>query len=85
MADEILVDTNVLVYAYDRAEPRKQKQALETMRRLVASGRGKLSAHSLAFGILACSAAAGQGRYTSAPHFSPTARLLAMFFGPSPR
>jgi predicted nucleic acid-binding protein len=47
MADEILVDTNVLVYAYDRAEPRKQKRALETMRRLVASGRGKLSAQVL--------------------------------------
>lgn len=47
MADEMLVDTNVLVYAYDRAEPRKQKEALETLRRLVSSGRGKLSAQIL--------------------------------------
>ncbi len=47
MADEILVDTNVLVYAYDRAEPRKQERALDTLRRLVASGRGRLSAQVL--------------------------------------
>ena len=39
MADEILVDTNVLVYAYDRAEPRKQKRALETLRPLAVGGR----------------------------------------------
>lgn len=47
MADEILVDTNVLVYAYDRAEPRKQKRALETLRRLAVGGRGRLSAQLL--------------------------------------
>jgi predicted nucleic acid-binding protein len=47
MADEILVDTNVLVYAYDRAEARKQKQALETLRRLAVGGRGRLSAQIL--------------------------------------
>jgi predicted nucleic acid-binding protein len=49
MADEILADTNVLVYAYDRAEAtaRKQKQALETLRRLAVGGRGRLSAQIL--------------------------------------
>jgi len=47
MADEILVDTHVLVYAYDRAEPRKQKRALETLRRLAVGGRGRLSAQIL--------------------------------------
>lgn len=47
MAGEIFVDTNVLVYAYDRAEPRKQRQALDILRRLVAGGRGRLSAQIL--------------------------------------
>lgn len=47
MAGEILVDTNVLVYAYDRAEPKKQRQALDILRRLVAGGRGHLSAQIL--------------------------------------
>jgi predicted nucleic acid-binding protein len=47
MTDEILVDTNVLVYAYDLAEPKKQKQALETLRRLALGGRGRLSAQVL--------------------------------------
>lgn len=44
MAGEILADRNVLVYAHDRAEPRKQGRALDTLRPLVASGRGRLSA-----------------------------------------
>ena len=47
MADEILVDTNVLVYAYDRAEPGEQKGALETLRRLAVGGSGRLSAQIL--------------------------------------
>ena len=47
MTDEILVDTNALVYAYDLAEPKKQKQALETLRRLALGGRGRLSAQVL--------------------------------------
>ncbi|KRT65341.1 MAG: PilT protein-like protein [Candidatus Rokubacteria bacterium CSP1-6] len=48
MAGEVLLDTNVLVYAYDRAEPGKQRRALDTLRRLVSSGRGRLSAQVLA-------------------------------------
>jgi predicted nucleic acid-binding protein len=47
MAAENLVDTNALVYAYDRAEARKQKRALETLRRLSMVGRGRLSAQIL--------------------------------------
>ncbi|MBI4588808.1 MAG: PIN domain-containing protein [Candidatus Rokubacteria bacterium] len=47
MAGEVLVDTNVLVYAYDRAEPGKQGRAIDTLRRLVATGRGRLSAQVL--------------------------------------
>lgn len=47
MAGETLVDTNVLVYAYDRAEPRKQPRAVESLRRLVASGRGRFSSQIL--------------------------------------
>jgi predicted nucleic acid-binding protein len=47
MTDEILLDTNILVYAYDLAEPIKQKQALEIMRRLSLGGRGRLSAQIL--------------------------------------
>ncbi len=47
IADETLVDTNVLVYAFDRAEPRKQKRALGTLRRLAVGNRGRLSAQIL--------------------------------------
>lgn len=47
MTDEVLVDTNVLVYAYDGGEPGKQQRALETLRRLVSNGRGRLSAQVL--------------------------------------
>ena len=47
MADGILVDTNVLVYAYDRGEARKQKRALETLRRLAIGDRGRFSAQIL--------------------------------------
>jgi predicted nucleic acid-binding protein len=47
MTDEILVDTNVLVYAYDRAERQKQKRALEIFRRLAVGTRGRLSAQIL--------------------------------------
>ncbi len=47
MTDEILVDTNVLVYAYDLSEPKKQKRALEALRRLALGSRGRLSAQIL--------------------------------------
>ena len=48
MSDKVLVDTNVLVYAYDRAAPVKQKRALEVLDRLVATSLGFLSTQVLA-------------------------------------
>jgi predicted nucleic acid-binding protein len=45
--NEYLVDTNVVVYAYDGAAPRKQERALAMVRRLVANGRGRLSTQVL--------------------------------------
>jgi predicted nucleic acid-binding protein len=48
MAGKILLDTNVLVYAYDRAEPVKQAQALDVLDRLQMAGAGMLSVQVLA-------------------------------------
>ncbi len=44
----ILVDTNVLVYVHDRAEPEKQRRALDVLDRLVAADAGVLSTQVLA-------------------------------------
>jgi len=43
----ILIDTNVLVYAHDRADCDKQQRAIETLDRLHLTGNGRLSAQSL--------------------------------------
>ena len=43
MADKVFVDTNVLVYAWDVAEPEKQKQALAWMSHLWKARTGRLS------------------------------------------
>jgi predicted nucleic acid-binding protein len=43
----ILVDTNVLVYAYDRSEPEKQRRALQVLDGLARAGSGCLSAQVL--------------------------------------
>jgi len=43
----MLIDTNVLVYAYDRAEPERQRRALEVLDALARSGEGRLSAQVL--------------------------------------
>jgi predicted nucleic acid-binding protein len=48
MPDKMLVDTNVLVAAYDRANPDRQRQALDVLDRLVEAGTGYLSAQVLA-------------------------------------
>mgnify|MGYP001044479379 CR=1 FL=1 len=48
MSDRVFVDTNVLVYAYDRSEPEKQRQALEVLDRLVMAGAGVISTQVLA-------------------------------------
>jgi predicted nucleic acid-binding protein len=43
----MLIDTNVLVCAYDRSEPDKQRRALEVLDALARSGDGRLSAQVL--------------------------------------
>lgn len=48
MSDRVFVDTNVLVYAYDRSEPEKQRQALEVLDRLAVTGVGTISTQVLA-------------------------------------
>ncbi len=48
MSDRVLVDTNVLVYAYDRSEPVKQRRALEVLDQLAVAGAGALTAQVLA-------------------------------------
>lgn len=48
MTDSILVDTNVIVYVYDRSEPRKQQQAIRVLNSLRASDSGVLAPQVLA-------------------------------------
>lgn len=48
MTVEFLVDTNILVYAYDRSEPAKQTRALSILRQLPYSGAGAISTQTLA-------------------------------------
>jgi predicted nucleic acid-binding protein len=48
MADKILVDTNVLLYAYDRGEPMKQPRALSLLNSLVMHDLGVLTSQVLA-------------------------------------
>lgn len=47
MTGDVLVDTNVLVYTFDRNTPAKQERALATLQHLVERGRGKLAAQVL--------------------------------------
>ena len=47
MSDKIFVDTNVLVYAYDRSEPEKQKQARQVLDYLTTAGAGAISTQIL--------------------------------------
>ncbi len=44
----VLIDTNVLVYAYDRGEFSKQSQAIEVLNALQVTGAGRLSVQCLA-------------------------------------
>jgi predicted nucleic acid-binding protein len=44
----VLIDTNVLVYAHDSADPAKQERAIETLDGLQATSRGVLSVQVLA-------------------------------------
>jgi predicted nucleic acid-binding protein len=43
MTAKYLVDTNLLVYAYDRSDPEKQAKAVEILDELVKNGTGILS------------------------------------------
>ena len=48
MSGRILLDSNVLVYAYDRSEPKKQAQAAALLDQLQVTGAGILSTQVLA-------------------------------------
>ena len=48
MADRIMVDTNILLYAYDRGEPSKQPQALTVLDHLAVNRLGVLTSQVLA-------------------------------------
>ncbi len=48
MADRVMVDTNVLLYAYDRGEPSKQLQSLTLLDHLAVNGLGVLTSQVLA-------------------------------------
>jgi len=48
MIANVLIDTNVLVYAYDRSEPAKQIRAAELLDALASSGQGVLTTQVLA-------------------------------------
>lgn len=48
MNGRIFLDTSVLVYAYDRSEPGKQRQAIRVLDALATSGRGVISTQVLA-------------------------------------
>ena len=48
MGDRIIVDTNVLLYAYDRGQPLKQPRALAVLDHLVVQGMGVLTSQVLA-------------------------------------
>ena len=46
-SSRLFLDTNVLVYAYDRAEPAKQQQARSLLGKLVSMGAGAVSTQVL--------------------------------------
>jgi len=48
MPDRVLVDTNILLYAYDRGEPAKQPHALAVLDGLAVNGLGVLTSQILA-------------------------------------
>lgn len=47
-AEQVFLDTNVLVYPYDRSEPEKQRRARAVLAELAASRAGVVSAQVLA-------------------------------------
>ncbi len=53
MTARCLVDTNILVYAYDNTEPTKQQQAFQLLDELATTARGALSAQVLSEAFVA--------------------------------
>jgi predicted nucleic acid-binding protein len=47
MKDKILVDTNILVYAYDSANPEKQRKAFQIIDKLASDQKGVISTQIL--------------------------------------
>jgi len=47
MKDRVFVDTNILVYAYDRSEPSKQRKSVDVLDRLALTGKGVISTQVL--------------------------------------
>lgn len=47
MTDRQLIDTNILVYAYDHSEPEKQEKAVEILNNVVEEGSGVISTQVL--------------------------------------
>jgi predicted nucleic acid-binding protein len=45
--DTVLIDTNLLVYMYDRSEPDRQRQAIDLLRRVYRAQSGTVSAQVL--------------------------------------
>jgi len=45
--DQVLIDTNILVYGYDSIESMKQPRSLEVIKTMRESGRGRLSTQVL--------------------------------------
>ncbi len=50
----VLIDTNVLVYAFDQNDAQRQERAIGVLQQLQLSGAGRLSAQSLAEFFSAC-------------------------------
>jgi predicted nucleic acid-binding protein len=48
MKGRFLIDSNILVYAYDRSEPEKQERALEVLDRLATLRQGVLTSQVMA-------------------------------------
>ena len=48
MSDKVFVDTNLLVYAYDRSEPEKQRRASRILDRLALAGMGVIDTQIIA-------------------------------------
>ena len=78
---KILLDTNILVYAYDPADPARQEQAILLLDRLHLNGAGRLSAQCLAefFTVATRPTRQSPPRLTPAEAYQAISRLAAHF------